>query len=194
VALAGVPIAALMAALAPGVVYALYGAAYLPTGRLLSVLVVVAVIGALRKVTFAALQAVGDRDCALTATGMAVIVNVVLAAALIPKYSTAGAVAANSAAQVLAAVWAFRGMARRHGATVPVVEILKVTAASVLVFFVTRAVAGDSHDVVRLILAGLAGGAVFLPILIGARLVGPREWTLLITSTRRLLAPRASGA
>ena len=42
--------------------------------------------------------------------------------------------------------------------------------------------------------AALAGGAVFLPVLIGARLVGPREWTLLITSTRRFLAPRASGA
>lgn len=194
VALAGVPIAALMAALAPGVVHSLYGAAYLPTARLLSVLVVIAVIGALRKVTFAALQAVGDRNCALTATGMAVVLNVILAAVLIPKYSTAGAVAANSAAQVLAAVWAFRGMARRHGATVPVVEILKIAAGSVLVFFVTRTVAGDSHDIVRLVLAGLAGGGVFLPVLIGARLVGPREWTLLITSTRRLLAPRASGA
>jgi O-antigen/teichoic acid export membrane protein len=194
VALSGVPIAALMAALAPGLVHWLYGLAYLPTARLLSVLVVVAVVGALRKVAFAALQAVGDRDCALTATGMAVVVNVILAAALIPRYSTAGAVAANSAAQVLAAVWAFRGMARRHGATVPVVEIAKIAAGSVLVFFVARIVAGDSHEIGRLVLAGSAGTAVFLPILIGARLVGPREWTLLITSTRRLLAPRASGA
>ena len=194
VALSGVPIAALMAALAPGLVHWLYGLAYLPTARLLSVLVVVAVVGALRKVAFAALQAVGDRHCALTATGMAVVLNVILAAALIPTYSTAGAVAANSAAQVLAAVWAFRGMARRHGATVPMVEIAKIAAGSVLVFFVARIVAGDSHEIGRLVLAGAAGTAVFLPILIGARLVGPREWTLLVTSTRRLLAPRASGA
>jgi O-antigen/teichoic acid export membrane protein len=194
VALSGLPIAAVMAALAPGVVHWLYGAAYLPAARLLSVLVVIAVVGALRKVAFTALHAVGDRDCALMATGLAVAVNIALAAALIPKYSTAGAVAANSAAQVLAAVWAFGGMARRHGGRVPVLDIAKTAAGSALVFFVVRAVAADSHDIVRLALAALAGGVVFLPVVIGARLVGPREWTLLLTSTRRLLAPRASGA
>jgi hypothetical protein len=95
---------------------------------------------------------------------------------------------------VLAAAWALSGMARRHGAGMPVVDIVKIAAGSVLVFFVTRAVAGESHDILRLMLAALAGGVVFLPILIGARLVGSREWMLLITSTRRLLAPRASGA
>ena len=52
VAVAGLPIAAVMAALAPGVIHWLYGAAYLPAARLLSVLVVVAVVGALRKVAF----------------------------------------------------------------------------------------------------------------------------------------------
>jgi hypothetical protein len=46
----------------------------------------------------------------------------------------------------------------------------------------------------RPMLAALAGGAAFLPVIIGARLLGPREWTLLITSTRRLLPSRASGA
>jgi O-antigen/teichoic acid export membrane protein len=194
VTLAGLPIAAIMAALAPGVIHWLYGAAYLPAARLLGALVVIAVVGALRKVAFSALQAVGDRDCALTATSLAVGLNIVLAAALIPGYSTAGAVVANSAAQVLAAGWAFRGMARRHGARMPVVDILKIAAGSALVFVAARTVAGASHDIVRLALAGLAGGAVFLPVLIGARLVGSREWMLLITSTRRLLAPRATGA
>jgi O-antigen/teichoic acid export membrane protein len=194
VALAGLPIAAVMGALAPGVIHWLYGAAYQPAATLLSALVVVAVIGALRKVAFAALQAVGDRHCALTATGLAVALNVALAAALIPRFGTTGAVAANSAAQVLAAAWAFGGMARRHGGRVPALDIAKTAAASALVFVVVRAVAGDSHDIVRLALAGLAGGAVFLPLLVGARLVGAREWALLVTSTRRLLAPRASGA
>jgi O-antigen/teichoic acid export membrane protein len=194
VALAGVPIAALTAALAPGLVHWLYGAAYLPTAPLLSVLVLVAVVGALRKVAFAALQAVGDRRCALTATGAAVALNVILAGALIPGHATTGAVAANSAAQLLAALWAFRGMARAHGARVPVGEIAKITVGSVPVFLVTRAVAGESHDLLRLGLAALAGVAVFLPVLVGGRLIGRREWTMLITSTRRLLAPPASGA
>jgi O-antigen/teichoic acid export membrane protein len=194
VALSGLPIAALMSALAPGVIHSLYGAEYLPAARLLSVLVVIAVVGTLRKVAFSALQAVGDRDCALTATALAVAVNIVLAAALIPGYSTAGAVVANSAAQILAAVWALRGMARRHGGRMPGLDIVKIAGASALVFFVTRAVAGEAHDVLRLVLAGLAGTAVFVPVVIAAGLVGSREWMLLITSTRRLLAPRTSGA
>src|SRR5204862_485071 len=42
VALSGAPIAALVAALAPGVIHALYGAAYLPAAPLLGVLAVVA--------------------------------------------------------------------------------------------------------------------------------------------------------
>jgi O-antigen/teichoic acid export membrane protein len=194
VAVSWLPIAALTAALAPGLVHWLYGVAYRPAARLLSALVVVAAIGALRKVAFSALQAVGDRDCALTATGLAVALNVVLAAMLIPTYSTAGAVVANSAAQVLAAVWAFHGMARRHGARMPLADIAKTAAGAALVFLVARTVAGDSHDVVRLALAGAAGGAVVLPVLLAARLIGPREWALLVTSTRRLLAPRAGGA
>jgi O-antigen/teichoic acid export membrane protein len=194
VALCALPIAAVMAAIAPGVIHWLYGAAYLPAASLLSVLVLVAVVGALRKVAFTALHAVGDRDCALTATGLAVALNVVLAAALIPRYSTLGAVVANSVAQLVAAVWAFQGMTRRHGGRMPLADIAKTAAASLLVFVVVRVVAGGSHDIVRLGLAALAGGAVFLPVLVGARLVGPREWTLLVTSTRRLLAPRASGA
>jgi O-antigen/teichoic acid export membrane protein len=194
VALSGAPIAAVMAAIAPGLVQALYGTAYLPAARLLTVLVVVAALGALRKVAMAGLQAVGDRQCALAATGVAVALNVVLAAALIPRYATTGAVIANTAAQTLAAVWAFTGMARRHGSTLPWIELVKVGVGSVLVFFVTRMVAGNSFDPLRLALAALAGGAVFVPVVIGTRLIAPREWTLLITSTRRLLAARASGA
>jgi O-antigen/teichoic acid export membrane protein len=194
VALSGLPTAAVTAALAPGVVHWLYGAAYLPAARLLSVLAIIAVVGALRKVAFSALYAVGDRDCALTATGLAVALNLALAASLIPSYGTGGAVIANSAAQILAAAWALGGMARRHGARVPIADLSKITAGSVLVFLATSAVAGDSHHIVRLALAALAGAVVFVPVVIGGRLLGAREWTLLITSTRRLLTPRASGA
>src|SRR5206468_248788 len=83
---------ALVAALAPGVIHWLYGAAYLPAARLLGVLAVVAVLGALRKVAASSLQAVGDRHCALTATGAAVALDVALAFVFIPTYATAGAV------------------------------------------------------------------------------------------------------
>src|SRR5260370_34544388 len=91
VALAGAPIAALVAALAPGVIHWLYGAAYLPAARLLGVLALVAVLGALRKVAAASLQAVGDRHCALTATGGARGLNPAPAVLFIPRHPTAEA-------------------------------------------------------------------------------------------------------
>jgi O-antigen/teichoic acid export membrane protein len=194
VALSGAPIAALVAALAPGVIHWLYGAAYLPAARLLGVLAVVAVLGALRKVAASSLQAVGDRHCALTATGIAVALNIVLAFFVIPTYATAGAVLANSIAQVVASVWAFVGMARLHGARVPVGDLARISIAAALLFAVARIVAGDSHDLPRLVLAAAAGGAAFLVAALATRALGPREWTLLTTSTRRLLAARAGSA
>jgi O-antigen/teichoic acid export membrane protein len=194
VALAGAPIAALVAALAPGVIHWLYGAAYLPVAPLLGVLAMVAVLGALRKVAASALQAVGDRHCALMSTGAAVALNVGLALLLIPSHGTMGAVVANSAAQLVASTWAFVGMARLHGARMPLGELARIAVAAALLFAVARVVAADSHDLPRLLLAAAAGGGAFLAAAVGTRALGPREWSLLTTSTRRLLAARAGGA
>jgi hypothetical protein len=45
-----------------------------------------------------------------------------------------------------------------------------------------------------MVVAAAAGFLVFLLTCVAARVIGPREWGLLTTSTRRLLAMRASGA
>ena len=193
VALSGAPIAALVAALAPGVIHALYGTAYLPAAPLLGVLAVVAVLGALRKVAASSLQAVGDRHCALTATGAAVVMNIVLAVVLIPRYGTIGAVAANGVAQIVAALWSFVGLARLHGVRVPLAELARVGLAAALLFAVTRLVAGDSHDVLPLVVAAGIGVVGFVGAALATGALGVREWTLLATSTRRLLAARAGG-
>jgi O-antigen/teichoic acid export membrane protein len=194
VALSGAPIAALVAALAPGVIHWLYGPAYLPAASLLTVLSAVAVLGALRKVAASALQAAGDRHRALTATGVAVAVNVVLAFAFIPDHGTAGALLANSVAQVIASVCTFAGIARMQGARVPWGELARITAAAALMYAVARLVAGDSHELARLLLAAAAGAGAFLMAAVATRALGARDWTLLTTSTRRLLAARAGGA
>jgi O-antigen/teichoic acid export membrane protein len=191
VALSGAPIAALVAALAPGVVHALYGAAYAPAAPLLGVLAVVAVVGALRKVAASSLQAMGDRRWSLTATGGAVALNIALALALIPTYGTIGAVAANSVAQVAAALWSFIGLARLNGARVPVGELVRIGVSASLLFAVTRLIAGDSHDVLHLIAAAGVGVLGFVGAALATRALGEREWTQLRTSTRRLLAARA---
>jgi O-antigen/teichoic acid export membrane protein len=193
VALAGTPLAAVMAALAPGVIAWLYGDAYMPAAPLVGALAAVGLLSALRGVIWTALRAVGDRGWALTATAVAAAINVGLAALLVPRWTTVGAVTATAAAQVTATVWVAAGMHRAHGMRLPLADLARITAAGVLTLAVTWALAGDYHHPLRMIGAAAAGFVVFLLTCVAARLIGPREWGLLTTSTRRLLAMRASG-
>jgi O-antigen/teichoic acid export membrane protein len=160
---------------------------------MLGIMCAVSLLSAMRGVAWAALRAVGDRRCALTATAVAAVVNIGLAALLIPAWTTTGAVVANTAAQVTASIWVFVGMARAHRMDVPVLDFVKLTLAGALALVVTTGLAGDvhSHDIVRLALAGAAGLFVYALTCIASRLVGAREWGFITTSTRRLLAARA---
>jgi len=193
VGLVGMPLAAIVAALAPGLVVWLYGDAYLPAAPLVGIMCAVSLLSAMRGVAWAALRAVGDRRCALTATAVAAVVNLGLAALLIPGWTTTGAVVANTAAQLTASIWVFVGMARVHRIGVPVLDFVKLSLAGVLALLVTGGLAGETngHDVVRLILAGAAGLFVYSLACVATRLVGAREWDFITTSTRRLLAARA---
>jgi len=193
VGLVGVPLAAIVAALAPGLVVWLYGDAYLPAAPLVGIMCAVSLLSAMRGVAWAALRAVGDRRCALTATAVAAVVNLGLAALLIPGWTTRGAVIANTAAQLTASIWVFVGMARLHRIDVPVLDFAKLALAGVLTLLVTAGLAGDvhGHDIVRLALAGGAGLVVYALACVASRLVGAREWDFITTSTRRLLAARA---
>ena len=193
VGLVGVPLAAIVAALAPGLVVWLYGAAYLPAAPLVGIMCAVSLLSAMRGVAWAALRAVGDRRCALTATAVAAVVNLGLAALLIPGWTTTGAVIANTAAQLTASIWVFVGIARLHRIEVPALDFAKLALAGVLALLVTAGLAGDvhGHDIVRLALAGGAGLVVYALACVASRLVGAREWDFITTSTRRLLAARA---
>jgi len=193
VGLVGVPLAALVAALAPGLVVWLYGDAYLPAASLVGVMCAVSLLSAMRGVAWAALRAVGDRHCALRATAVAAVVNLGLAALLIPTWTTVGAVIANTAAQLTASVWVFVGISRVHRIDVPVVDFVKLTLAGLLTLLVTAGLAGNghSHEPLRLALAGGAGLVVYVLACVAARLVGAREWSFITMSTRRLLAVRA---
>jgi O-antigen/teichoic acid export membrane protein len=191
VALAGVPIAAVLAAVAPGLIVWLYGEEYRPAAKLLGAMAGVALVSALRKVAWAALRAAGDRRCALSATVVAVALNLVLAAALIPYYTTVGAVVAQAAGQLVGTVWVFVGMARLHRAPFPAVALLKIVAAGGVAFVAAWSIALDSHEPARLVAGGAAGFAVFLAACVAGRLVGTREWTFVMTSTRRMLGVSA---
>jgi O-antigen/teichoic acid export membrane protein len=194
VALAGAPLAAVLAGLGPGLIAWLYGEEYLPAAALLGALAAVGLVSALRKVAWAALRAVGDRRCALHATLIAASLNIGLAALLIPAYGTTGAVIANTASQVLATTWVFVGMTRTHHARFPLADQAKIAGAALLAFATTWSVAAGGHDLGWLLTAAGAGLAVFFTTAVLAGVIGVREWSLLITSTRRIMAPRATGA
>jgi O-antigen/teichoic acid export membrane protein len=187
VALAGAPISAVLAAVAPGLIVWLYGEDYRPAAQLLGAMAGVALLSALRKVAWAALRAAGDRRCALTATVVAVVLNIVLAAVLIPYYTTVGAVVAQAAGQLVGTAWVFVGMARLHGSPFPAGALAKIVAAGGVSFAAAWWIAGSTHDPARLIAGGAAGFVVFLVACVSARLVGTREWTFVMTSTRRVL-------
>jgi O-antigen/teichoic acid export membrane protein len=186
VALTGALGAALVAALAPGVVGILYGEAYLPAAGLLSVLVGVALISALRQVAWAALPAVGDRRSALTATAVAAVVNVALAAWLIRAHGTMGAAIANAAGQLLASAWVFVAMARHHGCRLPWQDLLKIALAASLSFITARITSGspEMSSLGHMILGAAAGSLVFVAACMFLRVIGLREVGVVVARTR----------
>jgi O-antigen/teichoic acid export membrane protein len=192
VGLIGAPLAALVGALAPTLITWLYGDAYLPAASMVGALAGVSLLAALRSVASAALRAAGDRRCALTATSVAAVVNIGLAALLIPQWTTTGAVIANSVGQLTATVWVFVGIARAHGVGFPLGDLVRIAAAGGLSLVTAWGLAGDAHDLARVGLAAAGGLLAFLLAALALRLIGPREWNLLTTSTRRLLTSRAS--
>jgi O-antigen/teichoic acid export membrane protein len=193
VALAGALVAALVAALAPGIVVLLYGEPYRPAAGLLAALAAVALVSALRQVAWAALPAVGDRRSAVAAAVVAAAINLALAAWLIRAHGTAGAVAANAAGQLVATVWAFVAMARRHGCRLPAGDLVRIAGAGFLAFLVAHLAgpAPDDLDAGRLVLGAAAGSLVFLAASILGRVVGRREWAAVVGRTRWLAAPPA---
>jgi O-antigen/teichoic acid export membrane protein len=189
VALAGALVAALVAALAPGIIDLLYGGAYAPAAGLLAALAAIALVSALRQVAWAALPALGDRRAALMATGVAALVNLAVAAWLIPEHGTMGAVVANGAGQVIATAWVFVALGRRHRCPFPVDDLLRIVAAAVLAFLSTRlvgvALAADAAEPISVLLAALAGAAVFVAACLLGGVLRLREWTVLIAAARR---------
>lgn len=193
VALIGSPIAAIGAALAHPLVALLYGEPYLPVAQLIGALAAVSVIAAMRKVAWAALRALGDRRHALHAMWLAAALNLACAAWLIPAYGLWGAVVANSAAQIAAAVWVFSALARTHACRFPVAHVAKTAGAAAAAFGAAWALAPRSVDLGWIVAAGAAGLAVFLVLAVVAGVLGTREWTFILGAARRIGAARPVG-
>jgi len=194
VALVGVPLAAVGGALAPGLIVFLYGRVYGPVAPLLGPLLAVALVGVMRQVAWSALRASGDRRWALNATWSSAVINVALAAWLIPRHGTWGAVAANASAQLIASTLAFVAVAVRERCGVPVLDIARVGIAGLAGWSVTHVGAAGARSLGHLALAGVAGFVAFgvTALLLGA--VGARDWRMLTLAVPAVHAARLRSA
>lgn len=192
VALVGTPVVAVVAAAAPALVVLLYGEPYLPVAALLGPLLAVALVGAARLVAWTALRATGDRRWALHATWISAVVNLALAALLIPRWGAWGAVAANAAAQLTASVLALAGVRRLRGCGFPVSDLARIAVAGVVGYLATRALVAGPAPAGPLI-GAVAGLAAFAAVAVALGALGAREWEL-VTGAWPARPPRVVAA
>jgi O-antigen/teichoic acid export membrane protein len=139
-------------------------------------------------VAWAALPALGDRRSALAATTTAAAINLGLAALLIRSHGTAGAVIANAAGQLIATVWVFVALARRHGYRFPAADLAKIAIAAALAFGAARQ-AGP--ELGQLVLGATAGSIVFGVACVLGRVVARGEWSAIVARLRPGAPPAA---
>jgi O-antigen/teichoic acid export membrane protein len=192
VLLVGMPVAATLAALAPGIVTFLYGEDYRPVATLLSIMITVYTFTATRKVAWAALRGLGDRRWAVAATGIAAAINLAGAAILIPRYHLWGAVAGNTLAQLVATVIAFVVLSRVYGCRVPVFDFARITWAGVLAYGAMVTMVPGPASLGRLVLGGAVGLVVYAGALVIMRVITTREWQLAVSMLNKLTGRHAS--
>src|SRR5437016_3282393 len=187
VALIGAPMAAVLAAVAPGLVTLLYGEAYRSVALLLAPLLIVSLVGVMRQVAWSALRAVGDRRWALHATWISAVLNVASAALLIPWLGVWGAVIANASAQLVASVLSFMAVAYRQGSTFPMLAVLRTGAAG-LVAFATVSAMMTNHGPAHVVTAGVVSLAVFVAAAMTLGALTPGDWDILVRLVQRVPA------
>ena len=190
VVLVGVPISAVLAAIGPGLVTFLYGDEYRPVATLLGVMVVIATFVSTRKVAWMALRGLGDQRCMVPASGIAALLNIGAAILFIPTFHTWGAVLASTLGRVFATVTAFVVLARGHGCRPPMWDFARISVAGVLAYGATLSVAPESAGLLRLALGAGVGFATYVAAVLALRVVGPRDWQVIVGALKRRSARR----
>ena len=194
VLLVGVPIAAVLGALGPGVVTFLYGEEYRPVAALLGAMVVISTFVSTRKVAWTALRGLGDQRCMVTASAIAAVINIGAAILLIPLFHTWGAVLASTLGRLFATVTAFTVLARAHRCRPPIWDFVRISVAGVLAYGATLAVTPESAGLLRLVLGGVIGFATYTGAVLALRVVGARDWQVVAGALARRNARRTGRA
>jgi hypothetical protein len=100
-------------------------------------------------------------------------------------------VIANAVGQLIATVWVFVALARRHGYRFPAADLTKIATAAALAFLAAKQ-AGTGLD--QLVLGAVAGAIVFGVVCRLGRVVGRGEWSAILARLRTSAAPPAGAA
>ena len=173
--LVAAPLVAVSVAVAPGVVGLLYGERYAPVASMFRVLVVVMLIGVLREVAWAALQAAGARRSILYGSLVSTAIDLVLAVVLIPRIGTTGALIAASSAQTALAVWAMAAMQRGTGATLPGFAVARIVVAGAVACAVGLALSVTA-SVASVLTTALVAATTFVVMVAVLAVPEPGEW------------------
>jgi len=119
--------------------------------------------------------------------------DLAVAALLVRPWGTAGAVAANTVAQVTVSVWAFVALRRLKGVRIPLADLSRIGVAAALALLAALAGSAGTHSVgVVSVLVGTAAGLgtyLLACVLLGA--LSTRDFTVLMASGRRLASFKA---
>jgi O-antigen/teichoic acid export membrane protein len=159
--LLGAPLAIGLAVTAPGVVGVLYGPTYAPAAGVLAVLALGSLPAFAAGASPAVLHATKRQGHLVRQGVLAAVVDLVLAAALVPLAGALGAALASVAAQGLASVLAIHAAVRLAGAQVPVTALLRIVAAAAIMGVVAATPMLALGGLPGLAAAVLAGMAVY---------------------------------
>lgn len=153
-----------------------FGSEFEPSGGVLAILVLSVPFTLWKEVDLIALVATGRQATVMRMTGLAVIVNVVLNLALIPKYGLQGAAVATLSTEAARAVFATY-CARREGfPTLPVRRMARPLLAGAMMIGTVLAFGGDSLP--RIVALGAVAYAGTLAVLGGIQFRAGRPPTL----------------
>ena len=189
--LVAAPLVAIAAAGAPGVVGLLYGEAYAPVTWMFRVLVIATLIGVLREVAWAALQAAGARRPILYGSLVSTAVDLVLAVLLIPRVGTVGALVAAASAQIALTVWAVAAMRQATGASLPGFALARILTAGAVACAVALAVPVTA-SLASVMASAMAGITAFVGVAVVLGVPEPGEWSWIRETTARIVGARVA--
>jgi O-antigen/teichoic acid export membrane protein len=189
--LVAAPLVAVSVAGAPGVVGLLYGERYAPVTWMFRVLVIVTLIGVLREVAWAALQAAGARRSILYGALVSTVLDLVLAVVLIPRIGTVGALVAASSAQIALTVWAVAAMRHATGARLPGLALVRIVTAGAVACGAALAVPVTA-SLGSVVASTLVGAGTFVVVALALGVPEPGEWQWMRDVTWRLVGARVA--